>query len=90
MSDFNDTPVHGTIAGINGTNPGPATGISYTVNINKPGGGVMTFNNVKPVNARPTAADIDAAQVGTFVSGWIISGSLYVTIIEQYAGGGCP
>lgn len=73
-----------------GTTPGPADAISYTLLVNKPGGGTVEMAGVKPSNQRPTAADIDAAKPGTVGLGAIIGGNLYATIIEQYAGGGCP
>lgn len=88
-NDDAPVPVMGVIKSVQGTSPGPASGITYTVSINKPGGGVVDLAGVKPSNARPTAADINAADVGTIVSGWIVGGNAYFTIIEQYAGGGC-
>jgi len=88
-NDDSPVPVMGVIKSVQGASPGPASAISYTVSVNKPGGGVFDLAGVKPSNARPTAADINAAGVGTVVSGWIVGGSAYFTIIEQYAGGGC-
>ena len=45
---------------------------------------------IKPSHSRPRAADIDAAEVGTMVSGYVMAGTLYMTIHEDYTGGGCP
>lgn len=84
------TPVVGVIKSVQGTNPGPCAGITYTLLVNMPDGGVVEVAGIKPSHSRPRAADIDAAEVGTMVSGYVMAGTLYMTIHEDYTGGGCP
>ncbi len=85
-----DGPYTGFIRGHTGTSPGPKDGIKYIVEFDLPSSGTVKIYDIVPSNNRPTAADIDAASDGTFVQGYMRKGTLYVTIIEQYAGGGCP
>lgn len=84
-----DVPVFGSIKSIQGPSPGPAAGITYTVLVRKPGGGTVELTQVKPMNQRPTATDILAAEPGTMILGMLSGGQYYFQIIEQHAPGGC-
>lgn len=84
-----DTPVWGVIASIQGTNPGPASGISYTIDVHKPGGGTVRVTGAVPMNDRFESIDIRAAKPGTFVLGVLSNANYYFQIIELPAEGGC-
>ncbi len=71
LSWVGDGPRLGMITAINGTNPGPASGITYDVAVNEPTG-VVTYLKIVPANARPAdTIDTKAAPVNTGV--WVYS-----------------
>lgn len=76
--------IHGVVESVQGTNPGPASGITYTVLVNMPDRSEsVRFAGVVPHNTRyPDDMDIRAATPGSVVSGVLIHGELQLTIIE--------
>jgi len=83
--------LHGVIESVQGQNPGPASGITYTVLFNMDGGIPVTFEGVRPHNTRyPDELDIQAAKPGTVVSGVMIHQELQLTIIELPDFSPCP
>lgn len=66
----------GVVVSVQGTNPGPASGITYTIDVNM-ANGVVRFTGVKPSwNRPPEAFDTKAASPGTgllvaFVAGYM-------------------
>ena len=78
------------IASIQGTNPGPASGITYTLDINMRGGNVLRVAGVAPSNDRlPDDVDTRACGVNTFVEVWFIAGRIHANIQERMAWGAC-
>jgi hypothetical protein len=71
-----DGTFHGTIVSVQGTNPGAASGISYTIDVNHMGG-IVRYAGVKPAwNRPPDTIDTKAAPVGSaclvgFVAGYM-------------------
>jgi hypothetical protein len=64
-SDIQFGMYHAMIVSVQGTNPGAASGISYTVDVNFPAGKLQLVG-VKPAWSRPPdAIDTRAAAVGT-------------------------
>lgn len=56
----------GVVVSVQGANPGPASGITYTVDVNVPGIGVQRFEGVAPDFGRwPDEVDVRAHEVGT-------------------------
>lgn len=84
--------VHGVVRSVQGQNPGPASGITYTVAINMPAfGGSVEFAGVVPHNTRyPDDLDTRAALPGTAVSGVLMGEELQLTIIELPDFAECP
>lgn len=84
--------VSAVIESVHGTNPGPASGITYTLRINTESG-PMLLAGVRPHNARPgdgDAIDIRAASPGTYVIG-VQEGQYFMfTIIEHEDSAPCP
>jgi hypothetical protein len=84
------TPCPGVIVSVQGTNPGPASGITYTVTINLPSGTVATFAGVVPHNYRqPDSIDTIAATPGTWFTAFDVGGVMQYQIIEGFATTGC-
>lgn len=82
----------GFVTAIDGTTPGPASGISYTVRINKDGS-VLEVPRVVPSNGRlPDEWDVDAFPIGTLVLVINESGRLEFVFCpaERPATGVCP
>lgn len=76
----------GVIRSVQGTSPGPATGITYTVEFSMPSGQTATMANVKPHNSRyPDTIDTVAATVGTAVLAFDIGDVMQVFIFEMFA-----
>lgn len=85
------TPIPGVIVSVQGTNPGPASGISYTVTVNLPNGSTATYSGVKPHNYRhPDTIDTVAATPGTWFTAFDVGGTFQYQIIEGFATTGCP
>jgi hypothetical protein len=73
----------GTIAAVHGTSPGPASGITYDVDVNEPGVGVMRLEGVAPHHQRwPDHIDTVAASVGDLVAVAIVGKSVQFHIVE--------
>lgn len=74
----------GVVESVQGTNPGPASGISYTVKVSA-GGGVASIPGIKPTSRRlPDTFDTVAAPPGTPVEIVSVSGILKVSIDEFF------
>lgn len=81
----------GVIVSVQGQNPGPASGISYTVKVNLPNGSTAQFSEVKPHNYRhPDTIDTVAATPGSGFAYFSIGGQFQYQIIEGFATSGCP
>lgn len=83
---------NGKVVRVNGTNPGPAAGITYDVQVNMPGGGVASWFGVVPSVGRPRGNyDVRAAPVGSEILAGV-SGSQYVSfwIFEEPDTEECP
>ena len=80
----------GVIRAVKGS-PGPASGITYDVDINIPGVGVIPVNGVIPHNNRPPD-DYDAigAKVGSAFEVYIIGGVHQYMIVEYPDSVECP
>ena len=77
------TPIPGVIDSVQGTNPGRASGITYTVTVNLPNGSTATFSGVKPHNQRyPDTIDTRAATPGTWFTAFDVGGTFQYQIIE--------
>jgi len=86
-----DFATWGVIVSVQGTNPGPASGISYTVKLNLPDGTTPTYSGVKPHNYRhPDTIDTIAATIGSGFFAFSIGGVFQYQIIEGFATQGCP
>lgn len=60
------TAAVGVVVSVQGANPGPASGITYTADINVPGVGVQTFTGLAPDFGRyPDELDVRAQPPGT-------------------------
>ena len=60
----------GRIVGVNGTTPGPASGISYTIKCHDPNvEGPYSLSNQKPIRRWPDTLDTVAFAVGSMVQG---------------------
>lgn len=74
------------IDSVQGTNPGPASGISYTVKMSFPSGTVAVVSGVKPHNWRwPNTLDTQAATPGTAVLAYDVGGQMQFFICEGLA-----
>lgn len=59
------TAAVGVVVSVQGANPGPASGITYTVDVNVPGIGVQRFTGVAPDFGRfPDEVDVRAHEAG--------------------------
>lgn len=76
--------VYGVVESVQGTNPGPASGITYTVKLNLPNqDGPVTIDGVVPHNnRRDDDLWIRAAKPGTAVIGVLDGDDIQLTIIE--------
>ena len=76
------------VVSVQGTNPGPASGITYTLDINMPNSGPLRVAGVAPSNDRlPDDVDTRACGVNTFVEVWFIAGRIHANIQERMAWG---
>lgn len=85
--------VSAVIESVQGQNPGPVAGITYTLRVNGERG-PFTLSGIKPHNSRPVEEDEDdvdirAASPGTHVIGVHHDGFYFFTIIEQPMRGPC-
>lgn len=79
------TLYHGVIASVQGTNPGPASGITYTVEINTDNTAPNIRSGVKPHNGRlPDEIHTVAAKVGTAIQVFDVGGFLQFYIDEGF------
>lgn len=70
------------IVSVDGTNPGPASGISYTVKLTFPNT-VTVVSGVKPHNMRrPDIVNTTAATPGSAIQAFEIDGQMQFFIIE--------
>lgn len=81
------TPAHattGVVRSVEGTNPGPASGITYTVDVNVGSTVPRRMSGVKPHNARlPDAIKTVAASVGSVVAVYVIAGQHFQFLIGE-------
>lgn len=83
-------PMTGVIVSVQGTTPGPASGITYTVKVNLPNGSTAEYAGVKPHNTRyPDSIDTVAASNGTAFFVFSVGGIFQYQIIELPATTGC-
>jgi hypothetical protein len=81
----------GVVISVQGQNPGPASGITYTVTVNLPTGTTATYSGVRPHNYRqPDTIDTVAAASGSGFVAFSIGGVFQYQIIESFATEGCP
>jgi hypothetical protein len=74
------------IYGVNGTTPGPSSGISYNINLSMPGNQIVSATNVVPHGTRwSDDVDINAAEPGTAVLCFDVGGRLQFFIDEKPA-----
>lgn len=73
---------HGAIVSVQGTNPGAASGISYTIDVNTPEGAIRMVG-IKPANNRPPdTIDTKAAAVGSAILVSFVGGIVQAFIPE--------
>ena len=73
---------YGIVVSVQGTNPGAASGITYTIDVNMPDG-VMRFTGVKPAwNRPPDTIDTKAAPVNTAILVSLVAGVVQAFIPE--------
>ena len=92
MRDQTLIPVMVHVTAITGTNPGPASGITYTVDVQGPDGLRLSgLSNVSPPsqNRPPDTYDTKAAAAGSLWPGVIIAGKLTAFIAESKDDGEC-
>jgi hypothetical protein len=78
------------VVSVQGTNPGPASGITYTLDINMPNSGPLRVAGVAPANSRPPEdMDTRAVAPNTFCEVWFIGGRIHACIYEFPAWGAC-
>lgn len=82
-------PLLGVIVSVQGTNPGPASGITYTVDVND-ANGVSRVVGVVPCESRPPDAyDIKAAGVGSGCLVYVLNQKMFFFIREYIDVGAC-
>lgn len=73
---------HGAIVSVQGTTPGAASGITYTIELNLPWG-KLQIPGVKPANSRPPdSIDIKAVPAGTAIQAAVVGGNVQAFIYE--------
>jgi len=76
---------HGIISSVEGANPGPASGITYTVEINVSNTAPLVKSGVKPHNGRlPDVIHTRAATPGTAIQVLDVGGFLQFYIEESF------
>jgi hypothetical protein len=81
----------GRIASVNGTSPGPSSGITYTIGVHDPNvEGVYTLNNQAPMQRWPNDLDITAVPAGTIVIGTAEANRIRWHFMEMPAFADCP
>lgn len=81
----------GRIQTVNGTSPGPASGITYTIGVHDPNvEGVYTLENQAPMQRWPNELDITAVSVGTIVIGTAEANRIRWHFLEMPAFADCP
>lgn len=89
MPISSDGIFHGSIVSVQGTNPGPASGISYTIDVNHDGG-VVRYAGVKPAwNRPPDTFDTKAAPTGSAVLVAFVAGYIQAFIPEFFDAQSC-
>ncbi len=84
-----DGPRLGVITGVNGTNPGPASGITYAVLVNE-ANGTVTYAGVVPSNSRPPdSIDTRGATLNSGVWVYTLAGKTHFLIPEWPDWGTC-
>ncbi len=79
---YQNTKCHAIVVSVQGTNPGPASGISYTLDVNHESG-IVRYVGVKPANNRPPdTIDTKAVAAGTACEVWFVSGFMQAIIYE--------
>lgn len=82
-------PLLGVVVSVQGANPGPASGITYTIDVNEQVG-VSRVVGVVPCNSRPPdTIDTRAAAVGTGVLVFVLNQKNYFLIHEWPDWGTC-
>ena len=81
----------GRIAAVNGTSPGRASSISYTIAVHDPNvEGIFTLERQAPAKRLPDEIDIQAYSIGDIVVGSIEANRVRWHFVELPAFGPCP
>ena len=81
----------GRIASVQGTSPGPSSGITYTIGVHDPNvEGVYVLNNQAPMQRWPNDLDIIAVPAGTIVIGTAEANRIRWHFMEMPAFADCP
>lgn len=81
----------GRIVTINGTTPGPASGISYTIAVHDPATeGVYRLERQAPLKRWPDDIDVEACEVGSMVIGTVSANRVQWHFHEYPAFAECP
>ena len=81
----------GRIASVQGTSPGPSSGITYTIGVHDPNvEGVYVLNNQAPMQRWPNDLDITAVPAGTIVIGTAEANRIRWHFMEMPAFADCP
>lgn len=81
----------GTVAAVHGASPGPASGITYDIDVNEPSVGVVRVPGVVPNHSRwPDDLDTIAAMVGDLVHVAIVGKTMQFYIVETVDSAECP
>ena len=81
----------GTVKAVHGANPGPASGITYDVEVNLSGIGKVVAQGVVPHHQRwPDIVDTVAANIGDSVAVEIVGKAMHFAIAETASVTECP
>ncbi len=84
-------PIIGRVVAVQGTTPGPAGGISYTIDVQDSGGdGVFRLEDQVPQFRWPDAIDTVALAVGSLVNGCMAQNRVVWWFIERFEFAECP
>lgn len=91
---ISQTAITGVIVAREGTSPGPASAMLYTIDANIPGSGVVRLTGQRPMDAYPDEVDVIGRAVGRGVHGIIVGawpgGQVQWDFTELLAFGLCP
>ena len=84
-------PVVGIVTAVNGTSPGPSSGITYTLMVSDPAtAGAFPMEGQRPFRRWPDELDVVAFDLGFPVDGVCIGGEIIWKDIELPAFADCP